>query len=90
MPEVSVVSILLYPQPTSPAQWEVFLAGTALKTLCPELDFHEKDSTCPCQSLTLSSHSYCQKVLFYAQYNLISTCKPQTGQEPLKKKKKKA
>lgn len=25
-----------------PCSWEVFLAGIALKTLCPGLDFHEK------------------------------------------------
>lgn len=62
MPEVSVVGIHSYPQPTSYAQWEVFLAGAALKTLCPGLDFHEKYSTCPCQSLAPSLHSYCQKV----------------------------
>lgn len=63
MPEVSVEGILSCPQPPSHAQWEIFLAGAALKTLCPGLDFHEKYSTCPCQSLAPSSHSYCQKVL---------------------------
>ena len=91
MPEASVVGILPYTQPTSRACWEVFLAGPALKTLCAGLDFHEKeDSTCSCQSLTPSSHPYCQKVFFYAQCNnLISTCKPQAGQNPLRKKKKK-
>lgn len=70
MPEVSVLGILSYPQPTSCAQWEVFLAGAALKTLCPGLDFCEKYSTCPCQSLAPSSHSYCQKVVLCSTQQL--------------------
>lgn len=70
MPEVSVLGILSYPQPTSRAQWEVFLAGAALKTLCPGLDFSEKYSTCPCQSLAPSSHSYCQKVVLCSTQRL--------------------
>lgn len=66
--------ILSYPQPTSHAQWEIFLAGTALKTLCPGLDFQEEYSTCPCQSLAPGLHSYCHKVLICSTQQLESIC----------------